>query len=418
MTETVAAPETAVEFTPLDTSDVDRWVGVPVGGGQPKLPFSANDIRRFVQGMDNPHRLYWDDGYAAASPFGGIVAPQSYFGGGSGTGAMAAIQGAIPGSHMLFGGDEQWFYGPRVYPGDRLRQDRMLFDYRVTDTRFAGPTMFSRGDTTYVNQLGDYIGKQRSTAIRYLVENAQKLQSMMSDTEEPDWTDEQIEQIAREKLDWIRSFPADTRRLWSDVQIGEEMTRRPIGPHSAQSFVAEQRTDQAPHAWGADEFFPPLPSSTMNSGWLPVMSRDESKVALDPSFADGLFYGASRGHVQPRFANVIGMPRGYGYGATMCCWVVDYLANWTGDWGFVRHHKTQYRNPALTGNVTYLTGKVTNKWIDEQFDRGVVELTYEMATHAGTQMARGVAEVELPQSADDDSRVAQDERAREHLHNH
>jgi hypothetical protein len=407
--------ETAIEFKQLDTTDVDRWVGLPVGGAQQKLPFDANDIRRFVQGMDNPHRLYWDDDYAAASPFGGIVAPQSYFGGGPGTGATPAIQGAIPGSHMLFGGDEQWFYGPRIYPGDKLTLDRMLFDYRVTDTRFAGPTMFSRGDTTYVNQRGEYIAKQRSTAIRYLVENAQKLQSLLSETEEPEWTDEQLEELRVEKLDWVRSFPGASRRLWKDVQVGEQMARRPIGPHNIQTFTSESRTEQGPNAWGAYAYGPPFPSSTMRSGWLPEMSRDEEKASLDPSFADGLVYGASRGHVQPRYANVIGMPRGYGYGATMCCWVVDYLANWAGDWGFIRHHRTQYRNPALTGNVTYLTGEVTNKWIDDEFGHATVELTYEMSTHAGTQMARGVAEVELPQSETDDSTVTQDERARERL---
>jgi hypothetical protein len=407
--------ETAVEFKQLDTTDVDRWIGVPVGGAQPKLPFDANDIRRFVQGMDNPHRLYWDDDYAARSPFGGIVAPQSYFGGGPGTGATPAIQGTIPGSHMLFGGDEQWFYGPRVYPGDRLRLDRMLFDYRVTETRFAGPTMFSRGDTTYVTQRGDFVAKQRSTAIRYLVENAQKLQSLMSDTEEPEWSDEELESIRREKLDWVRSFPGATKRLWGDVAVGEKMTRRPIGPHSLQTFTSESRTEQGPNAWGAYEQWPPFTSSTMSSGWLPEMAGEREKAAIDPSFADGLVYGPSRGHAQPRYANVIGMPRGYGYGATMCCWVVDYLANWAGDWGFLRHHKTQYRNPALTGNVTYLTGEVTNKWIDEEFGHAVAELTYEMVTHGGTQMARGVAEIELPQSEDDDSTVTQDVRVRERL---
>src|SRR5262245_5223342 len=241
--------ETAVEFKQLDTTDVDRWVGVPVGGAQPKLPFDANDIRRFVQGMDNPHRLYWDDDYAASSPFGGIVAPQSYFGGGPGTGATPAIQGVIPGSHMLFGGDEQWFYGTRIYPGDRLRLARMIVDYRVTDTRFAGPTMFSRGDTTYVNQRGEYVAKQRSTAIRYLVDNAQKLQSLMSDTEEPEWTDEQLEEIRLEKLEWVRSFPGPRKRLWDDVQVGEQMTRRPLGPHSVQTFTSESRTEQGPNAW-------------------------------------------------------------------------------------------------------------------------------------------------------------------------
>jgi hypothetical protein len=316
---------------------------------------------------------------------------------------------------MLFGGDEQWFYGPRVYAGDRLRLDRMLFDYRVTDTRFAGPTMFSRGDTTYVTQRGDIVAKQRSTAIRYLVENAQKLQSLMAETDEPDWSDDDLEQIRLDKLEWVRSFPGSTKRLWSDVEVGEQMTRRPIGPHSVQTFTSESRTEQGPHAWGAYTFWPPFPSSTMTSGWLPEMSRDQEKASVDPSFADGLVYGASRGHVQPRYAHVIGMPRGYGYGATMCAWVVDYLANWAGDWGFVRHHRTQYRNPALTGNVTHMTGEVTNKWIDDQFGRAVVELTYEMATHTRTQMAKGIAEIELPQSAADDSTVTQDDRVRERL---
>jgi len=193
------------------------------------------------------------------------------------------------------------------------------------------------------------------------------------------------------------------------------MTRRPIGPHSLQTFTSESRTEQGPNAWGAYENWPPFASSTMSSGWLPEMAGEREKASVDPSFADGLVYGPSRGHAQPRYANLIGMPRGYGYGATMCCWVVDYLANWAGDWGFVRHHRTQYRNPALTGNVTYLTGEVTNKWIDEEFARAVVELTYEMATHAGTQMARGVAEIELPQSEDDDSTVNQDARVRERL---
>ena len=75
---------------------------------------------------------------------------------------------------MIFGGDEWWFFGPRIEPGDRLKGERMLFDYRVTETKFAGPTMFSRGDTTYINQRGEMVAKQRSTSIRYLAEEARQ----------------------------------------------------------------------------------------------------------------------------------------------------------------------------------------------------------------------------------------------------
>jgi hypothetical protein len=130
----------------LDTSDVDRWVGVPLGGGYLKEPVHVNDIRRWVQGMQNPNPIYYDDRFAAEGRFERIVAPQSFaVATDVGHGATPAIQGTIPGSHMIFGGDEWWFFGPRIEPGDRLKGERMLFDYRVTETKFAGPTMFSRG---------------------------------------------------------------------------------------------------------------------------------------------------------------------------------------------------------------------------------------------------------------------------------
>ena len=73
-------------------------------------------FRRFVQAMNNPNRLYFDEKFAADSVFGRIVAPQSFaVVTDTGHGATAAIQSHIPGSHMLFGGDEWWFNGPRIY---------------------------------------------------------------------------------------------------------------------------------------------------------------------------------------------------------------------------------------------------------------------------------------------------------------
>ena len=173
----VNAEEVRRRFPDFDTSDVDRWIGVPLGGGVMKEPVSATDIRRWAQGMQNPNPLHYDEGYAAESRFGRLVAPQSFVVCTSDShGAGPAIQGTIPGTHMLFGGDEWWFFGPRIEPGDRLNLERMLFDYKVTETKFAGPTMFSRGDTTYINQRGELVAKQRSTSIRYLAEEARPAQ--------------------------------------------------------------------------------------------------------------------------------------------------------------------------------------------------------------------------------------------------
>jgi acyl dehydratase len=378
----------------MDTTDVDRWIGVPLGGQQFKEPFGTNDIRRFVQGVQNPNPLYFDEEFAAQSCFGRIVAPQSYFGGGPGTGATPSIQGTVPGTHMLFGGDEFWFFGPRIFPGDKPYMERMLYDYKIANTTFAGPTMFSRGDTVYYNQKGESIARQRSTSIRYLVENAIRLGAFDQQREDPEWSDEDLESFELEKLRYIRSYldRGHAKRLWTEVEIGHKLPQRIIGPHSIQSFTTESRTDVG--GWGAYHQAGG-PSSTMEAGWLPEMSRDDERTKINPGAGDGLVYGPSRGHVQPRWARVIGMPRGYGYGATMGAWVTDYLTNWAGEWGFLVHVNTQYRNPAFTGDVTYQDGEVIDKFTDPQ-GRTIVQVQHIMTNQHGTTMARGVGEIALP----------------------
>jgi hypothetical protein len=105
----------AGERVTLDTSDVDRQIGQELGGGQLKEPVSATDIRRWVQGMQYPNPLHYDDEHAARSPVGRLVAPQSFLVCCDvGHGATPAIVGTIPGTHMIFGGDEWWFSGVRV----------------------------------------------------------------------------------------------------------------------------------------------------------------------------------------------------------------------------------------------------------------------------------------------------------------
>ena len=58
------------ERVTLDTTDVDRQIGRELGGGQLKEPVSATDIRRWVQGMQYPNPLHYDEDHAARSPVG------------------------------------------------------------------------------------------------------------------------------------------------------------------------------------------------------------------------------------------------------------------------------------------------------------------------------------------------------------
>jgi acyl dehydratase len=377
----------------LDTADVDRWIGKPLGGGQLKESVHVNDVRRWAQGMQNPNPLHFDEEYAAESRFGRIVAPQSFaVCTDTSHGAGPAIQGVIPGQHMIFGGDEWWFFGPRIEVDDYIRQDRMLFDYKIAETRFSGPTMFSRGDTTYVNQRGEFVCKQRSTSVRYLAENARKL-GMFKDNVPRSWEDQELEDLEKKKLEYYQSF-LDLRhekRLF--VKVGDRLPTRPIGPHSIATFTTEWRA-YLMTVWGGSREFGE--SSTLRAGWLPEMSRDEEGAKIDPSNADGLYKGPSRGHVQTRYAQLIGMPREYGYGASMGAWIIDYLTNWAGEWGFVRHSDMQYRAPALSGDATFLDGEVLALDHGDPSGGPIATVEVVMKNQDDVVMASGKAQVELP----------------------
>ncbi len=377
----------------LDTRDVDRWVGKPLGGARLKEPIEPNDIRRWAQGMQNPNPLYYDEEYAAESRFGQLMAPQSFaVCTDTSHGAGPAIQGHIPGQHMIFGGDEWWFFGGRVKPGDLITHDRMLFDYKVSETKFAGPTMFSRGDTTYISDCGEVLCKQRSTSVRYLPANAHKM-DMFGDHEDRTWTDREIEDLDKQKVDYYQSFRdlGHDKRLF--VKVGDKLPRRPIGPHTLMTFTTEWRS-YIMTVWGSGREYGE--SSTLQAGWLPEMSRDLEGAKVDPAQGDGLYKGPSRGHVQPRYAKLIGMPTAYGYGASMGAWIIDTLSNWGGEWSYIVHSNMQYRYPALTGDACFLDGEVVGLSEDPSTGQPLAAVKVVMTNQDDDVMAIGQAEILLP----------------------
>jgi len=152
----------------LDCSDLDNYMGKPMSPWTLKEDLHNNDFRRWAQAMHYPNLLHFDHDYAAVGRWGRLVAPQSFtIAAGEGHGACPAGIGSIPNSHLVFGGDEWWFYGPRLFAGDRVLHEKIPFDYVVKETKFAGPTCFQRGDNNYYKQDGTLFAKQRSTAIRY-----------------------------------------------------------------------------------------------------------------------------------------------------------------------------------------------------------------------------------------------------------
>ena len=380
----------------LDTSDIAQYLGKPIDSATLREPISNNDIRRWVHAMHYPNLLHYDPAYSAKSRWGKLVAPQSFpIVVDDGHGSAPACVGRIPNSHLLFGGDEWWFYGPRVVGGDILTNERIPFDFVVKETKFAGPTCFQRGDNFYRNQKGELIAKQRSTSIRYSAQAGAETTNT-KEFDDPEWSDNEIEALEDRKFNWIQMLHdlGHKERWWDDVKLGENLPERVFGPHSVASFATEWRAYLV-NTWGTMNL---RKLDLLALGFTPEMAgweNDPDVQLVNPDITDGAYYGPSRGHLFPRYARKIGMPRSYGYGASMGAWVTDYLSGWAGEHGLVLHSAANYRGPALSGDITIQTGEIIKKTIDEE-GRHIVHVKCLMANQKGTIMCTATAEVQLP----------------------
>ena len=379
----------------LDCSDIDQYLGKTMDYSPMREPIGNNDIRRWAHAMHYANLLHFDPKFAGESRFGKLVAPQSFpISIDDGHGAAPTCVGKIPESHLLFAGDEWWFYGPRVVGGDVLSVERIPFDYTVKNTGF-GPTCFQRGDNIYRNQDGELIAKQRSTALRYSAKAGADAVNP-ADFDEPEWTDEEIDGVEERKFAWIQMLHdlGHKERWWDEVNIGDQLPERVFGPHSIASFTTEWRAYQFT-IWGTLDL---RKNDLEAAGFTKEMAgyeNDPDMQLINPPLTDGAYYGPSRGHLFPKYARRIGMPRGYGYGASMGAWVTDYLSGWAGEHGMVVHSVAAYRGPALTGDITIQTAEVVDKLVDDE-GRHVIQVKHLMKNQKGTTMCTGTAEIQLP----------------------
>jgi acyl dehydratase len=76
--------------------------------------------------------------------------------------------------------------------------------------------------------------------------------------------------------------------------------------------------------------------------------------------------------------------------------VVDYLAYWAGNDGFVRHTKAVFRGPAFEGDVTFFEGEVAAKEANSSWGTPLVTVKVRLITQDGTLVVESTNEVEFP----------------------
>jgi hypothetical protein len=238
----------------------------------------------------------------------------------------------------------------------------------------------------YRNQRQEPVAKQRATAVRYLPELARKRSYFEQTAPAPTFTAEQLAEVEAQKQAWIRS--GLTRQGPGQVKIGDQLPTRPIGPHTVPQFTIEYRT--LPFSvWGS--YYVEGHFYGAEAGWLAEMGGDN----FDTKTRTGTEQGPSSGHTHIEKAQLIGLPRHFGYGASMGAWALDYVSYWAGDEGFIRHSNIAYRFPVFEGDVSYLNGEVTEQRWEPLLGVHLTTVQVVMANQDGLVVAKGPVDVEL-----------------------
>lgn len=162
-------------------------VGRQFGTERTTVPIALSDIRKWALAVyypDVPPRLFWDEDYARATRYGGIVAPEefnpfawftadgpvispNFEGPVRGSGPEEALGIAAPETTFILNGGLEVAYGVRMRPGDVITSGlTTLVDYKERQARL-GQMLFSTTETTWTNQNSEVVKTTRGTVIRY-----------------------------------------------------------------------------------------------------------------------------------------------------------------------------------------------------------------------------------------------------------
>ena len=120
-------------------------------------------VERFACAIGDPNPLYSDRVVAESSPYGGLIAPPTFF--------RSLLPGALPQpfpepfAHVLDGGSKYRYFEP-VRVGDQITVVRKISDLFEKHGRM-GAMLFKISEMAYTNQDGQLVATQSTTTITY-----------------------------------------------------------------------------------------------------------------------------------------------------------------------------------------------------------------------------------------------------------
>jgi acyl dehydratase len=346
-------------------------------------------VTKFVGGIGDINPLWTDRAYAAASPYGGPVAPPSFV-----IGCFSGIQLGWPGLGSFHSMSHLRFRRP-VYWNDVVTASCVYNGFDgPSSSSFAGRTVTDRFTNRYENQLGETIATIDWNVINFERGSASNRRAAGDGARQPElphrWDERELAEIEQRIL--AERPRGDRPRFWEDVAVGDRLdtvTKGPIGLTDEIAFVAGGGT--------------PIPRLKAHAAALHDYHAHPAWAFRDPvTNAREPIYSV---HYNLQAARAMSVAFQYDVGFQRQCWQIHHLTHWAGDHAWLKECRAEYRRFVYLSDVVELRGEVTGTRIDDDGEH-VVDVRTEAVNQRGEVVMPGSAVVALPSRADECSPAA------------
>lgn len=338
-------------------------------------PVSLHDIRRWAEysvGDDNP--LFSSVDYGKRTRWGTNIAPPTFLY----TIDTGIVAPGIRGVQWIFAGGTFRHYRP-VRANDTISARARLVDVKEKSGKTVSRFVSQVGEVLYTNQNGELVSKYNGEIFRIPRARSgagMNYRSQKNSPEPTKYSREEIEEIAEA---YRTEFRRGSETLYhEDVSVGDSLPvlfKGPLTLVDIVGFYSGRRTVYSVLKLAFAE-----------------RDRHPNNVYYHP--ANNVPCHPAAGHFDEAIATEVGMPGAYDQGWQRLNWAGHLLTNWAGDAGFVRMLGGRVTKPNLVGDLTKLTGEVTDKRIED--DTAIVEIRWWGRNQNGIENCSGTAEVELP----------------------
>ena len=337
-------------------------------------------IKDFVWNLGCNNPLFRDSEYAKKTRWGGMIAPPGRFM------HYVAETGNLPMGRFIEGmshmyGGTTYLYNDVVRAGETYTiQDEFLGVEEKQLNNKPYRLLIERSSRHYINQDGKEVMKTLANTVitcAYPEAREEGDSAVYGKVSRPHYEQDFLDKV-HEHYDAYYSGKL-TRgaqiRYWEDVEVGEELPELIKGPLDIADVIGFLCATGAQLGGGATK-------------WHLI---EHQAALLDPE--TGELAPIQGFHFTDALAHAGGFPCVLAYAAMHEAYTSELVTNWMGDDGFVKVLTHQQRRPSYQGDMCYVKGHVTDKYIENGEHLVKIEMWTEKQD--GTKVCPSTAIVRL-----------------------